>query len=305
MENSPSMHLRSGLTLVELVVVLAILAIVAGTALTATGSLVDETKYQTTQSELRSLESALLGSFDAGAHGAEGSIAFVADVGRPPRVASADADRALTELWERPADVAPFAIQAAPGDPDVRLPAGWRGPYLRLGFGAPRLVDGWGRPYACLAADDTPAPLGATVAKIRTLGADGVAGGAGFDADATLVLASTLPVVLDARYAGDVPVRVRSAAVAEEFIVVRIFGARDGALVTLFESEPAKSNGDDVLHTFVDVPVGPRAVRAYRTLQSNLPSTPEEAFTGAFARSAVRAVTVVQGGVAEIEIELP
>jgi prepilin-type N-terminal cleavage/methylation domain-containing protein len=302
MKTRPCRRARTGLTLVELVVVLAILALVAGAALTATGSLVDETKYETTQSELRTLESALLGSFDAASRGPEEAIAFVADVGRLPRVASTEADRALAELWERPLDVPVFAIASAPGDPEVRLPSGWRGPYLGLGFGAPRLVDGWGRPYACLAADDALAPLGAEIAKVRTFGADQAAGGAGFEADSTLVIESTLPTELSARHRGDVPVRVRAPAATGEFVIVRLFGPRNGALATLEESPAVPASGADVLHTFTNVPVGPRVVRAYRS--AVLPASAEEPIDPAAVRTPIRAVTVVQGGVAEIELEL-
>lgn len=300
MKSCTPMGARVGLTLVELVVVLAILVLVAGTALTATGGLVDETRYESTQSELRNLESALLGNYDSASREENEAISFVADVGRLPRVASVvDGTLALAELWERPADVAPFAILPASGDPEVRLPTGWRGPYMRLGFGTTKLVDGWGRPYALVGADDTAAPLAMELRKIRSLGADAAVGGTGYDADATLVIESTLPDALGARHLGTVPVRVLNAAIVTD-VLVRLYAPVNGTIVT-FQQELTDS-GDDGACVFTNVPIGPRVVRVYRADPTTVGADVQ--LTG-MPRSPIHPVDVVQGGVTEIEFELP
>ena len=98
-------HRRAGLTLVELLVVLAILAIMTTMAVTATNTLVDQSRYDATQRTLLSIEEAVLGP--ANAREADGTLivgGFVADVGRLPLavVDAGDPDGAfkqLRELW--------------------------------------------------------------------------------------------------------------------------------------------------------------------------------------------------------------
>lgn len=303
-----------GLTLVELVVVLAILVLAAGTALTATGSLADQSRYENTQNGLDSLERALLGRFDSASNGGADAISFVADVGRLPRVTNTDPALGvgLAEVWIHPAGVAQFEILPARADPDVVLPVGWRGPYVRLGFGTAKLVDGWGRPYVLFGLDGVPAMAGSDVGVIRTLGADGAPGGSGFDADTEVALMSPTQ---SARHLGAVPVRVRTTSETEIPVCVRLYGAREGATVfvevadtvrprkwqgvTLQVSGAAKA-GKDFQHTFTGVTVGPHAVRAYMAAPQN-----EDTAYSSEERSPIRAITVVQGGIPEVELELP
>jgi len=295
---------RAGLTLVELVVVLVILVLVAGTALTATEGLVGETRYETTRAELRNIEKALLGSFDASSSGEEAAIAFVADIGRLP-VARGDVPEALlSELWIRPETVSAFAIQSPAGDLEVRLPGGWRGPYVRvpLGLGETALRDGWGREYDLLAADGTVATQGTPIGILRSRGADRELGGIDYDADLTLVVSSTAPLsIVGPRHTGAVPVRVTNTGAAGGFVVVRIYGPVDGRIVTL--GEQSGSAGGDALFLFDEIPVGPRVVRAYRT--DVVPETPQAPFEIDDLRSPIRAITVVQGGIPELELEIP
>lgn len=304
------MSSRAGLTLLELVVVLVILVLIAGTALTASEALVGETRYETTRSELRNIERSLLGSLDTSSSGEASAISFVADIGRLPIARGPSLEAQLSELWLKPDVVTPFAIQSPAGDLEVRLPGGWRGPYVRvpLGLGEQALRDGWGRGYDLLAADGTVAVEGTPIGILRSLGADRQPLGVDYDADVTLVLSSsTLPVV-GPRHTGDVPVRVKTTNVPDEVVIVRIYGARDGDIVTLDEWPPAGSpsvpaNGADVPLIFQDVPIGPRVVRAYRTTKP--PATMDAPFDGAATSSPMHAITVVQGGLAEVEIELP
>lgn len=304
MMSRTSIGARAGLTLVELVVVLVILVIVAGTALTASGSLVEQTHYESSQTTLRSVERALLGHYDSASSGEdEDAISFVADVGRLPRVATAPPEFALAELWEKPVSTAAFEVQSPSGDPEVRLAVGWRGPYLHVGFGSAKLQDGWGRPYELLAADDSTAIASTEVRKIRTLGADGLAGGTDFAADATLVLESTLPTTQPARHVGAVPVRVHTSAATGENVYVRLYGPVDGDVVTLAQTDPVEATGADVVHTFTNVPIGVRIVRAYRSAAA--PSTAEHEFDASAALSPIRVIRVVQGGIPEVELTLP
>lgn len=298
------MNLRAGLTLVELVVVLVILVLVAGTALTATEGFVGEARYESTRAELRNIEKSLLGSFDASSSGEEAAIAFVADMGRPPVARGAVPEARLSELWIRPVSVTAFAIQSPAGDLEVRLPGGWRGPYVRvpLGLGETALRDGWGREYDLLAADGSVAMEGTPIGILRSRGADRELGGIDYDADLTLVLSRTAPLpIVGPRHTGAVPVRVTNTGAAGAFVVARIYGPVDGKIITL--DEQSGSTGADVPLLFKDIPVGPRVIRAYRT--DTVPATRETPFELGEVRSPVRAITVVQGGIAEVELELP
>ena len=141
-----------GFTLLELVVVLAILVIVTSIATREIGQVQDQQRYQATQRGLRELQDALFGSpTDRAPDGSLLAGGFVSDMGRAPHVVgSTELD--LQELWRDPGtefDVRPaiLANGVTNEDPQVLVPCGWRGPYLRLPSGATNLCDGCGNPY--------------------------------------------------------------------------------------------------------------------------------------------------------------
>jgi len=157
-----------GLTLLELMVVVFILAAVATTAASVVSEADDQARYELTSSRLEQLREAILGRPD-------GRSGFASDMGRLP--ASVD------ELLVAPADpAARFTWQGA--DPDPRLGVGWRGPYLDRAPGAGQgYGDGWG--LSSVAPDwgwtlsfssaDGGAPLDQL--SVSSLGRDGAAGG--------------------------------------------------------------------------------------------------------------------------------
>ena len=165
---------RWGLTLLELVVVVAILAVLTGVAVRTASNFGMEARDEATRRTVEAFRGALVGNGTrgAGVAGAETS-GFVADMGRLPR---SDA-RMLGDLgWvvdvgelhaeQVPAGLVPFGVHGvsaqttelmwvggSPGTHDglvlsggLRVPAGWRGPYLRRAVGESVLSDGWGKP---------------------------------------------------------------------------------------------------------------------------------------------------------------
>ncbi len=151
-------RIRTGLTLLELMVVLVILAIVATVAVQSLQPQVDSQRFESAASLLEEIKTATLGpSQKFQLDGTPIVSGFVADVGRFPRVEANDEDvedlLPLTELWSNENQLAiqfPFQFRPGPSQPvdysTIRLPCGWRGPYLQLPIGTQSLVDPWGRP---------------------------------------------------------------------------------------------------------------------------------------------------------------
>jgi prepilin-type N-terminal cleavage/methylation domain-containing protein len=161
-----------GMTLLELLVVVAILAVLASVAIQSTSEVGNQTRYDATQKSLSAFREAVLGP--QGQTAPDGSpliTGFIADMGRPPRsrllshpeyVNAYD----LQELYSESVPSGLFAYRlytadsgtlatdgTAAGltvpslviDPALRVPAGWRGPYIRKPGNELSLVDGWNK----------------------------------------------------------------------------------------------------------------------------------------------------------------
>lgn len=168
---------RTGFTLLELSIVLAVLAIVTTLAITAMESTIDQARFDVTQRTLEDIDAAILGSQTGSARNDSQSVAcFIADVGRPVLTVGSDSASGLqlAELWSNPRNLRPYS-KAMTSDSNIVLFSGWRGPYVKLPttFGAmPRLLDGFGRSFHALAMDDVT-PLGSDqpVMRVRSDGA--------------------------------------------------------------------------------------------------------------------------------------
>ncbi len=266
---------RSGLTLIELLVVLLILAILTTVAIQSTAGLVDQARYEATQRTLQNVQEAIVGP--GGQREPDGTLlisGFVADVGRLPNAVGTDPATQLQELWANPSALAPFTLQAAPSDPQVVVPCGWRGPYLQLQPGSAQLYDGWGNSFALLQADAvTGVPVGQPIPVVRSLGADNASGGTGYAADADVLLLSTQAaapvnryqaVVTGTVYVLDAQGNRTNPDPANGPITVRFFGPNPltgGVLETAVTVTP--TTGVPVTYSF-NTTIGPRVVRAYQ-----------------------------------------
>ena len=182
---------RRGFTLLELVVVMAILALLAGIAIRSFDGLDQQARFDATRRSMQNIDDAIL----ATSREADGSLSitgFIADVGRLPQAFGADPNSQLAELWSNPRNLAPFVVQTSPSDPQVLIACGWRGNYLRLGVGQSTLQDGWGNAFDLLKSDlATAVGNGDAIAAIRSRGADGMIDTGpttGYNADITLML---------------------------------------------------------------------------------------------------------------------
>lgn len=319
-------RVRRGMTLVELIVVLAILVALAGTALLATEGIVDQGRRDATVRSLEALREAVIGR--------EGLVdandnpwvrGFVADMGRLPR---AEESGWLNELWTPPSEWTPpfdplvvdnalFDIKSPSGDPDVQVAVGWRGPYLRLPIGQTRWLDGWGNEPVVLDKDGISVVANSEIAQVISLGADGLVGGTGYDADLSVTFHSTVVPVQAPVQHGDVPVRVTGLTPLADEVVIRVYGpvydesafppeeGKAGTVLPLGIQVDTVFTADAqgvVSTTFEDVPIGPRVLRAYVIVPGSPPASKDDPPGG--GSSPVRPIMVVAGGLQEVVIDM-
>ena len=290
----------AGFTLLELLVVLVILTVIARTAVVALDGAASEEWRSSTIRGLEAAETAILGRPDLKQPGdlpwVEG---FVADVGRLPRVDGDDVARgdSFAELWKLGA-LNPYSLQTALGDPQVRMPVGWRGPYLRLGVGKTAWFDGFGRAFEPLDANGEVAPDGDPIYGVRS--------GAEAGAD-DLVEDLVVSFVVDGieRHVGTVPVTVIPAAGGGGTIVLRLYGPEDGVLDTLQQLDQLVVDGggapEPLFFAFENVSIGHRMIRAYQS--ASAPARDDDPIPVGI-RSDVVPVAVVPGGVPMITLDL-
>lgn len=147
---------RPGLTLIELMAVVAILAILAGAMVPLVSRYAAQARTTAARASLAAVRDAIMGTPD--------KPGFLADTGRLPT--------SMAELFLQPTDVSNF-------NRDTGL--GWRGPYLLNATGVypvndaygqkgdPALLDPWGQPIVLQIPNQTSSrtPTTATAADLR------------------------------------------------------------------------------------------------------------------------------------------
>lgn len=155
----PRGHTRGhGLTLLELLLVVFILSLVAVSAVSLTGGVDQQFRYDQTRTRLADLRQAIVGNAWAGPDRSRALFGYVADVGALPERIDLLVNDPTGETG-----IEPFALRPPVFDPDdsrggdetqldedeknLWLPKGWRGPYVPVEpAGVERLVfrDAWG-----------------------------------------------------------------------------------------------------------------------------------------------------------------
>lgn len=302
-------------TLLELVVVLAILSIVTVLAVRSLDGVEDQRRYEANQRAMNELEFAVLGSpDDRAADGSRIVSGFVADMGRLPATVLAGANElTLAELWVRNANPAtplpPYDVRSPAIDPEVQVPGGWRGPYLRLPFGTTNLLDAWGNPVHSLTNTSPDDPLAKSVDYPRLQDASGALPSVGHSVEIVQYLGAngtwnTADTGVDHDFAvsfvGRYTASVRTSVdVLDQQGKPSVSGGTDVVIVRVYGPNPADasqiaaipSDAQTLISTPVNVPsvsstIGPRAVRAYLYQSDG---------TTLIAKSNIKYVTLVSG----------
>ncbi|MGA3068374.1 MAG: type II secretion system protein [Tepidisphaeraceae bacterium] len=168
-------------SLIELVIALAILAAVTTIALRAAGNLQDQARYQSTVRSLNEIQAAIVGPVNQ--RNADGSAlvtGFVADTGRLPLSNPGSdpgdpqgAQDPLNELISNPNGIPPYQPYTSNIDGNVKVWAGWQGPYLHLSAGPTYVRDGWGNSFHAYDVNGALiATVGTPIAQLASWGAD-------------------------------------------------------------------------------------------------------------------------------------
>jgi prepilin-type N-terminal cleavage/methylation domain-containing protein len=296
-----------GMTLLELVVVIAILAVLMTVAMRSMTGVAQQSRFEATQRTLENIQEAILGP--ANDHQPDGSRVingFIADIGRLPQAmlaTNSDGTTSLTlnELLSPPTGALPFAVRQATGtnladsslslswDTNVWIPCGWRGPYLRLAVGETAITDGWGVALANPAPAVTNVVLlyrpdlspvanpGDPIGVVVSLGADGVPGGTGYDSDLSVTASNyTASLVVTVSMYDTNGVAINSPSTNGDQVVVRVFGPDPENIGKIAAQALTNSLiGGPLNYLFTNSPAlaltqGPRAVRAYLQTSSGV-----------------------------------
>jgi len=149
---------EGGFTLIEVILVIVLLGILAAVAANVITNAASQARFDETSKEMEALKWAIIGNPELVNEGVRSDFGFVGDIGRLPNTLDELASQGALPAW------------------DSATGMGWHGPYLKGNFQEnPNAykVDGWGNDYTYDSATGV----------ITSLGADGAAGGSGFDAD--------------------------------------------------------------------------------------------------------------------------
>lgn len=161
---------QSGQSLIELLMVIALLSILAVVSTNIISDTLNESRFVETKLKLLTIRKALVGDPTLTEAGVRSNFGYQGDIGGIP-----SAVQGLAALWSNPG-LPPYAM-----DSSSRIGLGWNGPYLdNTSAGIDYTVDGWGNPFVYNPGANPPT--------VVSLGANGVAGGTGYDQDITMEL---------------------------------------------------------------------------------------------------------------------
>jgi prepilin-type N-terminal cleavage/methylation domain-containing protein len=148
----------SGFTLIEVILVIVLMGLLAAVAVNVITNAASQARFDETKKEMEGLKMAFIGNPELINEGIRSDFGFVGDIGRLPNSLDELVTQGGLPAW------------------DSATGMGWHGPYVKVNFQEnpdDYKKDAWGNDYTYTSASGV----------ITTLGADGAAGGSGFDAD--------------------------------------------------------------------------------------------------------------------------
>lgn len=227
------MNRQCGFTLVEVVVVLGIVAVLAGLITPLTIKMVGAHKERAARQELETIKKAIIGEARSTEHGEEFTFGFVGDIGNVPD--------SLDRLKTR-GSLPTFSF-----DTSKNIGAGWNGPYIMEKFGGDFKLDPWGTEYSYSTTSGTNAELGVTfLATITSAGPDRTLG---TDDDHSVQ-------ILEPEVRADVVGFVKdSVGEGVTGVAVTMNYPSNGTLTTALDT-----TDNDGLYEFLDIPIGDRTL---------------------------------------------
>ena len=149
---------EAGFTLIEIILVIVLLGLLAAVAANVVTNAGSQARFDETRKEMDSLKLAIIGNPELVNEGIRTDFGFVGDIGRLPSSLDELVSQGTLPAWNSGTGM------------------GWHGPYVKGNFQEnpnDYKQDAWGNGYAYNNATGV----------ITSLGADGAAGGSGFDAD--------------------------------------------------------------------------------------------------------------------------
>lgn len=226
---------QSGFTLIEILMVLILIGILSMASIDLVTDSVDESKFDETVAEMRTIQTAIIGDNSLRENGVRTSFGYFGDVGAMPA--------AIGDLITRPGTVSAWAVNTT-----ERTGYGWNGPYLQGGdSGTDYTTDGWGNAYVYTPAGSPPT--------LVSRGADGAAGGTGLDQDITISFPTTDRLATVEGFVSTAGGPFTTAAEAE-------LNAPNGTggLSQTLDTDLSTENGH---FSFTNVPYGVRSITIY------------------------------------------
>ena len=227
---------NSGFTLIEILMVLSLISIVSVVSISLVGDSVDEGRYNATMNNMQQIRTALIGNTDLQGGNVRTSYGYLGDVGALPTNA-----QGLSALITKPAAFASWGVNNA-----ARIGLGWNGPYLSANSGNP-LQDAWGRNILYDSTTNPPT--------ITSYGADGVAGGTGYNQDIVLTIPTNLTASTVYGFVSNAGGPYLSTATVD-----LNYPNGSGGLQTTTLQVPAANKG---AFQFTNIPLGSRSLTVY------------------------------------------